>query len=121
MSVPLNQGSSDSRRTLAPDVSMTGLGYEYVRCQRAENDDTVYVHQLCAIAGGADPHDVFSHAYEVHHICPVPWLNTPENVESVPIWEHREKTLSDDYPVGSGEVYSFDSPDEAPGFCSPDR
>ncbi|MUV90232.1 hypothetical protein GJ629_10305 [Halapricum sp. CBA1109] len=56
------------RRTRAPAVSTTGNGYRYVRCQRGPHDDTVYIHQLCVIAGGADPHDVFSDAYDVHHL-----------------------------------------------------
>ncbi len=86
----------------APSVSETGSGYQYVRCQRGNHDDTVYIHQLCAIASGADPHDVFGDQYDVHHVVPTDWLdsdsktdngkpylNTPETVVLVPVWAHR--------------------------------
>jgi len=97
-----------------PNISQTGLGYSYVRCQRGDDDATVYIHQLCAIAAGEDPHDVFSDAYDVHHkslsadfdldvhVSPLPIelpkglltaLDTPESVELQGRWEHRERNL----------------------------
>lgn len=49
----------------------------------------VYVHQLLAVAEGADPEDVFSNGlYHVHHANEVRWLNTPENVELVHNRDH---------------------------------
>lgn len=49
-------------------VARTGLGYLYFRDRSGGDDETVYVHQLLAIAGGADPSMVFSSgAFEVHH------------------------------------------------------
>lgn len=100
------------RRVRPPTVSETGLGYQYVRCQRGPHDDTVYIHPLCAIAGGADPHDVFSDAYDVHHLpldlwldldceCPplpisemdLPPIDTPESVELRGRWNHRGQNL----------------------------
>ncbi|ARS89639.1 hypothetical protein B1756_07745 [Natrarchaeobaculum aegyptiacum] len=63
----------------------------------------MYIHQLCAIAAGADPHDVFSDRYDVRHIVPdnwlssdvqtaagKPYLNTPETVALFPIWARSE-------------------------------
>lgn len=48
-----------------------------------------YVHQLLAIAEGADPRDVFSRGrFHVHHVNEVRWLNTPENVELVRSEDH---------------------------------
>lgn len=82
-----------------PTLSLTGVGYEYVRCRFDDRDDTVYIHQLCAVADGADPHDVFSEGYSVYHVCPIPWLNTPENVEVVAQWGHHERTVRDEPPV----------------------
>jgi len=106
--------SSPNRYTPAPTVSTTGLGYRYVRCQRGDDDSTVYIHQLCAIAGGADPHDVFSDAFDTHHRRLEDWLDlddsvpapptkvngevvppidTPESVEARPRWDHRADNL----------------------------
>lgn len=49
----------------------------------------VYVHQLLAVAEGADPEDVFSNGlFHVHHENEVRWLNTPENVELVHHTDH---------------------------------
>lgn len=43
-----------------------------------------YVHQLCSIANGADPHEVFSDGeFETHHKCEHPRLNWPENLVTV--------------------------------------
>ena len=105
--------TSDTRNQKPPSVSTTGLGYDYVRCQRGETDETVYIHQLCAILDGADPHDVFSDRYDVHHLplsncfdleenCSappipdlgIPAIDTPESVEIQARWEHRQGNLS---------------------------
>jgi len=99
-----------------PKVYESGLGYRYVRDRAGEgHDETLYIHQLCAIAGGADPHDVFSDAFDVHHkplnevfdldqfVPPlpaqlpagtVPALDTPESVELQGTWEHRKSNLN---------------------------
>ncbi len=47
------------------------------------------VHQLLCIALGDDPHEVYSDDTETHHKIPIPWLNTPENVELVTTGTHR--------------------------------
>ena len=78
-----------------PSLCQTGLGYNYVRCQRGGRDDTVYIHQLCAIAAGEDPHEVFSDQYDCHHRLSIPteWgvqqIDTPENIELKPSTHHR--------------------------------
>ncbi len=80
---------------IAPSIQQTGQGYNYIRCQALGTDDTVYVHQLCAIASGEDPHHVFSPEYDCHHKLSVPtkWgvsqIDTPENIELVESWKHR--------------------------------
>ncbi|PGF15779.1 hypothetical protein CP556_06405 [Natrinema sp. CBA1119] len=86
---------------------MTGNGHEYVRCQRGDRDDTVYIHQLCAIANGEDPHKVFHPETTIHHICPIPWLNTPENVECRANWEYSDRTEENE-PRLSKEVFTYD-------------
>lgn len=51
----------------------------------------VFVHQLLAIAGGADPHKVFSDGeYNVHHKNGIRWDNRPENIEFMTTSEHAK-------------------------------
>ena len=61
-----------------PHVTLEG--YIYYRCRAAGSDDTVYEHQLVAIAEGADPREVFN-GHHVHHRNGVPWDNRPSNLE----------------------------------------
>lgn len=103
-----------SRRSRAPSVTLTGHGYAYARCRYGDEDNTVYLHQLCAIAGGADPHRVFADRTDVHHrplsewldldeeVPPapveigdqlVPAIDTPESVEVQLQWDHRTRNL----------------------------
>ena len=95
-------------------MTLTGHGYAYTRSRFDGEDKTVYLHQLCAIAGGADPYDVFAEMTDVHHrplhewldldeeVPPapvevgdelIPAIDTPESVEVQPRWEHRERNL----------------------------
>lgn len=51
--------------------------------------DTIAVHQLVAIANGADPHKVFSDGeYHCHHKNGVRWDNRPGNIEVLSSSEH---------------------------------
>ncbi|WP_158855078.1 hypothetical protein [Halorhabdus sp. CUG00001] len=105
---------SKSRQRRRPVIHDNGNGYQRARCRACGTDDLVYVHQLCAIAGGADPHDVFSDLYDVHHrpldewldldedVPPapikvgdllVPAIDTPESVEVTVRWDHRKENL----------------------------
>lgn len=53
---------------------------------------TVYVHQLLAIAKGADPFQIFSSGdYQIHHKNGVKWDNRPENIDVVTDKEHADK------------------------------
>ncbi len=53
-------------------------------------DDMLYVHQLLAIAEGADPHDVFGGDFHCHHKNEIPWDNRPDNLEVLAESEHHE-------------------------------
>lgn len=98
----------------APSISTTGLGYRFVRDESGGSYDMAYIHQLAAIAGGADPHKVFGDAYDTHHLpvsdwldldghtpptpirdeeLTVPALDVPRAVEIQPRWDHREQNL----------------------------
>ena len=103
-----------SRHQEIPSVTLTGHGYAYTRSRYDGEDETVYLHQLCAIAGGADPEWVFSELTDIHHrpfdewldldedvpAAPIevgdmliPAIDTPESVEVQLRWDHREENL----------------------------
>jgi len=73
----------------------TGLGYEYVRDRAGGEDVTVYVHQLVAILGGADPEDVFDEDVDVHHRNHIPWDNRSANLDLEDSRDHRCAHLQD--------------------------
>lgn len=53
---------------------------------------TVHIHQLLAIAKGAEPAKVFSNGkWQVHHDNGVPWDNRPDNIELLTASEHRSR------------------------------
>lgn len=53
---------------------------------------SVYVHQLIAIAEGADPYEVFSNGeHHVHHENGIRWDNRPENIEFLTGSDHIRK------------------------------
>lgn len=68
-----------------PSLAQTSLGYHYLRCRAGEDDSTVYVHALCAIADGGDPAEVFSDQVDVHHRPLSEWLELEENVGPTPL------------------------------------
>jgi len=73
---------------------------------------TCLVHQLVAIANGADPHDVFSGGdYNIHHKNGIAWDNRPSNLDFVTSSEHQiiESVCGDE-----GQDYQTSLPEFAP-------
>lgn len=68
-------------------------GYERWRDYDPEGPRrAVYVHQLVAIANGADPERVFSGgAFQIHHRDGVHWHNVQSNLELVDAREHGRR------------------------------
>jgi len=64
----------------------------------------VRIHQLVAIAEGADPHKVFSGGeYQCHHKNKIRWDNRPENIEFLTASEHSKLHNKDIDRSNSGE------------------
>lgn len=84
-------------------------GYRYVQSKIKKGDEydrsSVGVHQLIAIAEGADPHKVFTNGeYHCHHKNGIKWDNRPDNIELTTREEHmsehnadRERTLTGEW------------------------
>jgi len=73
-------------------------GYEYWEHRHSGENVRVYVHQLLAIAEGADPSDLFGGGYDVHHRNSVPWDNRPSNLSVLPHAEHARRHHTPDAP-----------------------
>jgi len=84
--IPRNQGPR------APASLITRKrGYERWQDGPRESNRSVMVHQLLAIAEGADPAKIFSNGdYHVHHKNNIPWDNRPENIELLEAGEHQD-------------------------------
>ena len=65
---------------------------------------SVYVHQLLAIAEGADPYKVFSNGkWQVHHKNRIKWDNRPENIEFTTREKHRSEHVMNRERTETGE------------------
>ena len=96
-------------------------GYEKWSSTFEGANNVLYVHQLLAIADGADPHEVFDPDVDTHHgndgnprlpNTEIPWANWSGNVEVMDHGEHVRRHLGkhDTPSVMNGEV-EYDQPD----------
>lgn len=74
-------------------VSTEGDGYTYILEKRGQGGEKAPIHQLSAIADGADPSKVFSEEWHVHHIDGNKWVNGYDNLELLPQEKHILEAL----------------------------
>lgn len=70
-------------------------GYEGWVAAGFGNRGHLRVHRLLAIAEGADPHQIFSGDYHVHHKNGIRWDNRPDNIEVMLQSEHARIHLKE--------------------------
>jgi transcriptional regulator with XRE-family HTH domain len=80
----------------------THKGREEWTLRDTEGATTVAVHQLLAVADGADPAEVFDSDTHVHHRTGIPWLNIPDGVEVVTPQEHSDTHRADEWTEVDG-------------------
>ena len=91
----------DIPRELTPDKKpayfyTNKAGYEIAKSKHNGTSYSVGIHQLLAIYNGECPKDVFSNGeYHVHHKEPIPWLNTPDNIELLTASDHKAEHYKD--------------------------
>ena len=84
---------------------VTPRGYRRLDSRRVDDggSDSAYVHQLTAIADGADPYDIFSGEYHVHHKNEVKWDNRPSNLEVLTNEDHKRLHAENRVRTDTGE------------------
>lgn len=93
------EAAQEARRV--PWVPYTiSSGYEIWRDSKTGND--VSVHQLLAIANGADPHEVFREGTVAHHRSGHRRDNRPENIEVMERGEHTKAHMADEWTEEDG-------------------
>lgn len=86
----------EARRVNYAGFATSSDGYERWDAGSHDGDrETVYVHQLLAVADGADPSDLFGGDAQVHHRNGVPWDNRPENIDVKTVSDHASDHHSD--------------------------
>jgi len=86
-----------------PSYRTKKSGHETVRSKHNGKHSTVGVHQLVAIANGANPYELFVCGYNVHHKNNIPWDNRPENLEVMSKSEHHKHHYKDRKTNSKGE------------------
>lgn len=89
------EAARDARRVERASFGHSGAGYEQWQVRDSDGNTTVCVHQLTAIADGADPAEVFGDGTHTHHRNGIPWDNRPDNLEIVTLSQHKKSHLED--------------------------
>lgn len=102
------RGYSDHFRKERVNIRHHERGYVSASVRAPANADNqtdmVWIHQLVAIADGADPHKVFSNGgYQCHHKNGVKWDNRPGNIDLLDGREHDELHAAERERATTGE------------------
>ncbi len=106
----MSQHGVERRQHVATRVQRASFGLDSSGYERAQSripgtreNDAVRLHQLVAIAEGADPEKVFSGGdYHCHHRNSVPWDNRHENIELLSREVHQRAHHRDDWTQEDG-------------------
>jgi len=98
--------TSNTHQMKAPaGFSTLPRGYELVTSKLNGDVSRAYVHQLVAIANGANPEHIFSDGdYHCHHKNGVKWDNRAGNIEVLTKSEHQSLHYEDREKTPTGEV-----------------
>jgi len=96
--------AAQHRKEEPPAYLTDQKGYTRVSSKKDGKYDSAKVHQLVAIAKGADPEKIFSNgAYQCHHKNKIPWDNRPENIEVLSQEEHDKLHAAERERATTGE------------------
>lgn len=96
------KGAREALRVERASFVRTEDGHEVWTVRDPDKKRTVGVHQLQAVADGADPWEVFAEDTHVHHRSGVPWLNLPGFVEVLTRGEHVRTHVADEWVTEDG-------------------
>lgn len=87
-----------------PCYEVNRQGYGYVKVDDGNGEDRVGIHELVAIANGADPYEVFCSGTHCHHRLRVPskfegvmQLDIPHNIEVHDAYDHLSRHQTGDF------------------------
>lgn len=95
-------GARPRSRVERADFRHDSDGYEVWRVCDPEGETFVGVHQLLAVADGADPAEVWAEDTHVHHCTGLQWLNLPDMVEVVGPDEHVRTHVAGEWTTEDG-------------------
>lgn len=100
--IPIRRGNDARRATYGRSVPLR-IDKGYYRWSDGYSGEEVAVHQLAAIANGADPYDIFANSRKnVHHKNTYRLDNRPANLEVIDNDDHAATHRKDEWVVRGG-------------------